>query len=201
MVEPLEIHIAGNEIGESISLRLPDGKWGVVDVYVPVLATPSSSPMFRLLQARGVSTLEFLCMTHADSDHYRVKVSHHGSTTGYCRDLWENHLSPRRSAVAVITAYTKQRLPRKEGLDHIKAWANWVFTTSKAAIKCVPNLAGGATSRKSVFRRLAPAVVTALEATFSSARLKSTHPQGICSFIFDDQGNFEHQLSGDATEL
>ena len=67
----LEVHITGGRIGESIVLHLPDGKWGVVDCYVPTLAEPTSSSSFRFLQERGVTDLAFLCLTHPDADHCR----------------------------------------------------------------------------------------------------------------------------------
>src|SRR6266446_1648681 len=71
MADFLEVHVTGGAIGESIVLRLPNGKWGVVDSYVPTLADPASSPAFSLLRKRGVSALEFLCLTHPDTDHFR----------------------------------------------------------------------------------------------------------------------------------
>jgi hypothetical protein len=134
-------------------------------------------------------------------DAHLVKVSHHGSITGYCKGLWEKHLSPQRSATAIVTAFTKQHLPRAEGLKHIKANTSRIFTTSKAAIKPNPAPVAGVPTRRSAFRQLAPDVVSALESTFISARLKTAQPQGICSFLFDDKGNFEHHLAGDAVEL
>src|SRR5437899_163845 len=71
MAELMEVHVTGGGIGESIVLRLPNGRWGVVDCYVPSLRDATSSSAFRLLKERGVTSLEFLCLTHPDADHFR----------------------------------------------------------------------------------------------------------------------------------
>jgi hypothetical protein len=375
MAELLEIHVAGNGIGESILLCLPNGKWGMIDAYVPTLNDPNSSSAFRLLLERGVRNLEFLCLTHPDTDHFRgmslflenfdvgqfwifaakspaelyqriafllkakaarlqstpevvedandfaktiklvrrlraagkterifmqlgqplyripatqsgselritalgpagnlideyedsiekcfdtsvaarvltvkapdinnnivsaallieygdttvvlggdmekegwehviayttstlsldadfVKVSHHGSSNGYCDRLWEDHFCSSRSTTAVITAYSKKKLPREDDVDYIKAHAHKLFTTSHAALSFG---APPAHTRKSAFRRLSPQAVAALESIFVRAKRKDQRPQGICSFLVDDRGTCEHHLSGDAAEL
>ncbi len=71
MEERLEFHVLGGRKGESIVVRLPDGGWGVVDNYTPVLGQPESNPTLRFLRARAVERLEFLCLTHPHEDHYR----------------------------------------------------------------------------------------------------------------------------------
>lgn len=378
MHQDLEVHIFGNGIGESIVLRLPDGGWGVVDVYVPSLDDPKSSSAFRLLSDRGVKTLKFLCMTHADSDHYRgmtcfldefkveqfwifaetspkdiyrkiaivlktnaetlnsairtgaiedadeftkimksvrnlresqklelkllslglplyrvpssnsraefritalgphgnlvsdynqqiekafsdvvspsylrprtlnhnlasgalliqfgqstivlggdmesegwayvlsysastlrlgaqlVKVSHHGSVTGYCSRLWEDHLSRGKSATAVITAFSRHRLPRPEGLKHISGNSRQVFTTSLTAIKLPSGAVTVNYPKKSSFRGFPPETIALLDQLFASARIIKGTPQGVCSFIFDDKGGFHLNLGGDACKV
>ncbi len=69
--EPLEIHVFGATIGESIAVRLPCGLWGVVDCYTPNLSAPETNPLVKFLKERGVESLEFLCLTHPHEDHYR----------------------------------------------------------------------------------------------------------------------------------
>ena len=64
-----------------------------------------------------------------------VKVSHHGSENGYCAGLWENHLSPRKQAVAVVTAFSPKGLPRPAGLSHIKRNSACIVTTSLSSLK------------------------------------------------------------------
>ena len=49
MPRPLEIHIFGGSIGESIVIGLPYGGWGVVDNYTPNLDDPDSSAKVRQL--------------------------------------------------------------------------------------------------------------------------------------------------------
>ncbi len=66
----LEIHLFGATKGESIVLRLPDGRWGVVDCYASSIDRPETNPAIRLLRERSVSELAFLCLTHAHDDHF-----------------------------------------------------------------------------------------------------------------------------------
>lgn len=67
----LTLHVFGGCKGESIVLELPDGKWGVVDCYFEFLDQPLRCPMWKFLVDRGVTELEFLCLTHPHDDHYR----------------------------------------------------------------------------------------------------------------------------------
>jgi beta-lactamase superfamily II metal-dependent hydrolase len=71
VTEPIEITVFGGRIGESIVIRLPGDKWGVVDNYTPVLSEPTSNPTLRYLDRHGVERLLFLCLTHPHHDHYR----------------------------------------------------------------------------------------------------------------------------------
>ena len=71
MSEPIEVHVFGAKIGESIVLRWPGQVWGVVDNYTPTLKRPESNPVVGFLKERGVTHLEFLCLTHPHDDHYK----------------------------------------------------------------------------------------------------------------------------------
>lgn len=67
----LEIHILNSGIGESIILKLPNGKWGVVDCYSPSLRDNQANPTLHFLKKNNIHELEFLCITHPHDDHYR----------------------------------------------------------------------------------------------------------------------------------
>lgn len=67
----LHVHILGAGVGESIVLRTPYGKWGVVDCYARSLDDPLTNPTLCLLRELGVAELEFLCLTHPHEDHFR----------------------------------------------------------------------------------------------------------------------------------
>jgi beta-lactamase superfamily II metal-dependent hydrolase len=69
--ESLEVHVLGGGKGESIALAWPGNRWGVVDCYAPSLKDHTSNPTLQFLQSRGVSELEFLCLTHPHDDHFR----------------------------------------------------------------------------------------------------------------------------------
>jgi beta-lactamase superfamily II metal-dependent hydrolase len=66
----LDLHVLGGGKGESIVLRLPDGRWGVVDCYAPTPGDTTTNPTIRFLRDQGVERLEFVCLTHAHDDHF-----------------------------------------------------------------------------------------------------------------------------------
>jgi hypothetical protein len=70
--DSFELHVFGATQGETIVLRLPQGGWGVVDCYASNLDAPSTdNAALRFLSDRGVSELEFICLTHPHDDHFR----------------------------------------------------------------------------------------------------------------------------------
>lgn len=70
----LEIHVLGGGQGESIVIRMPDGRWGVVDCFTTSPATSDCNPTALFLRARGVSQLQFVCLTHPHQDHFMGMV-------------------------------------------------------------------------------------------------------------------------------
>lgn len=67
----LAIHVLGAGKGESIVLAWPENRWGVVDCYARSLTDHSTNPTLRFLRQKGVTELEFLCLTHPHDDHFR----------------------------------------------------------------------------------------------------------------------------------
>jgi len=61
------LHIFGGRQGESILLKLPDGRWGMIDHFT----WQGRSPALNLLKDNKVTTLAFLALTHPHVDHYR----------------------------------------------------------------------------------------------------------------------------------
>ena len=124
-----------------------------------------------------------------------VKVSHHGSTTGYCDRLWEQ-LSPHKTAIAVLTPFFAERLPSPEGLAYISKHARQTMTTSVEAVELVAHLkkAGVNTAFKGVS---AEAMVT-LRTLFPRATPSSERLEGRCSFWITEDGNVTHALEGKA---
>jgi len=67
----LHLYVLGPGVGESIVIRLPDGKWGVIDCFCNKGGSSQSSiDTFDFLQRKHVDALEFLCLTHPHHDHY-----------------------------------------------------------------------------------------------------------------------------------
>lgn len=373
MAEPLEIHVFGGAIGESIVLGLPGRRWAIIDVYLSDLLNPSANPVIAFLEQRGVKDLQFLCLTHPHSDHVRgishlikhyrvrrflgfgslppqklynqivkvlktkakrlhdnsleeeiaselldtldlinqkvkrremshdpvsvgyrawdeelepeklrlritaiapsgrsisvynaqlsacfdksmrgkiladqiegvehnaissafiveygsqrlilggdveasgwedvirrspgefhlladlIKVSHHGSENGYCAGLWEQHLSPRKKAVAVVTAFSPKALPGPKGVAFIQGNCRRLVTTSISALK--PKRAQQ--SGLSPFNGIPLDAQVMLRAIFKNALATST-ALGCCSFTFDGNAAMTETLSGDAGEI
>jgi hypothetical protein len=349
----LAIHVFGASQGESIVLRLPDGGWGVVDCYASTLNDPSDNPTCQFLAERGVTELEFLCLTHPHDDHFRgmsrlldefsvrcfwrpsvmsgerlkwllklslldaarsgnektvedanelervftlirdarrkrtdpiilknaavgtllypvpvdpsagfqiwsvapsgrqtdryedglrkcfdssgrmcdrlpysrhneismallvvfgetrvvlggdvetsgwsdsikefgvdklsavaVKVSHHGSTNGYCDGLWQAFAKDGKP-IAILTPFRRHGLPKREGLEHIREFAQRILTPSLAAIPS-EELPIPLSSKAPVQSR------KALRDTFKARARSSDYPPGRCSLVFDNHGN------------
>jgi hypothetical protein len=57
-----------------------------------------------------------------------VKVSHHGSTTGYCEGLWSRMGVGKRS-LAVLTPYSRHRLPEVAALEEISRHTRAVYSS------------------------------------------------------------------------
>jgi hypothetical protein len=78
---------------------------------------------------------DFAMTTHELSCRF-VKVSHHGSVTGYTGGLYEQF---RRSGapIAVITPFNRHKspLPQNEGVDYLKSQTAELWTTSVADAK------------------------------------------------------------------
>jgi hypothetical protein len=127
-----------------------------------------------------------------------VKVSHHGSTTGYCNGLWEI-LSPGRLAVAVITPYSSQGLPSAEGLAHISGEAK---TTLCPSIKAAAEANEWDDSALDTgFKGLSVDALLTLRAVFPKASRPSDRLEGICSFFITEDGNVTHAFTGEAGRL
>jgi hypothetical protein len=110
---------------------------------------------------------------------HAVKVSHHGSPTGYCDGLW-SHISASISPLAIVTAYAAQHLPRKIALDHIRAHTREILTTCLTAVKDdqLPTW----TDPRSARLRLA------LGQKMGRIVQDVPHQCGRCTLIFDDRG-------------
>lgn len=373
MPDELEVHLFGANVGESILLGLPGGRWGLVDVHIPELSNPRSSALIRFLQERQVHELEFFCLTHPHADHIKgtlfilenffihrflgfasiippqlynqivkvlnlkaarlhdpadlkeinsqllsalalvkektisrqivtdpvvvnyevlnepagpnnphlrmvalapsgrsidlylqalsscfdasnphtvlvekipavdhnlissgflleygtqrvvlggdmnsdgwqdvlsrpapgfdlasdlVKVSHHGSTNGYCPGLWERHLNRLGKVTALVTAFSPKGLPRPTGITYLKNNSRRLVTTSRSALKPAPASIPG----PSPFADVPFEARVALEAVFMNARFPRKL-EGLCSYSLSGGGECTERLSGDAAAL
>ena len=127
-----------------------------------------------------------------------VKVSHHGSITGYCDGLWQT-LSPARATVAVITPYPSQRLPSAEGLAHISGHARLTLSASVGAAALATDWDNRALD--TTFQGVSADALVTLRALFPKASSPSDRLEGVCSFLVGDDGSVTHTNTGDAGRL
>ena len=108
-----------------------------------------------------------------------VKVSHHGSSTGYIEGLWER-FAQRKKPIAVIVPYRRFRLPQDEAIDHIRPHAETVLLT------CPLGLVSGTTSGD------IPSPVksrAAIHARFHARPAPAVATCGRWTLVFDADGN------------
>ncbi|MEK6236389.1 MAG: hypothetical protein N2C14_16910 [Planctomycetales bacterium] len=121
---------------------------------------------------------------------HAVKVSHHGSKTGYCDGLWQGHASDGKP-IGVVTPYRRHHLPRREGLQHISPHVERIAVPCAAAVFS-DALPVPLSPHAPVKSRIA--LQKELNATADAV-----FEVGRCSFIFDNQGNcVEEHLEGPA---
>jgi hypothetical protein len=124
-----------------------------------------------------------------------VKVSHHGSTTGYTPNSWAQ-FSASQKPYAIVTPFRRFGLPKKEALEHIRANTTVLMTTCRAA---TPQ----GDSQDFLFSRPRGLRTQA----FLRGRFKAWHdyepsaPAGICSMFFKADGSCTYSCAGDACEI
>ena len=111
---------------------------------------------------------------------HAAKVSHHGSTNGYCEGLWPT-LSRKGKPISVIAPFRRFGLPKRVALEHIAAHSERVLTTSMVGI------------RESVlpiplFPSAPPRSREYLRNEFKASAISGDDATGICSLYFDRSG-------------
>ena len=124
-----------------------------------------------------------------------VKVSHHGSTTGYTPDLWARFAAAQKP-YAIVTPFRRFGLPKKEALEHIRTNTTVLMTTCRAA-----TLEGEA--HDFLFSRPRGLRTQAFLRGRFKGWIDYEPPKsvGICSMVFKEDGTCRHWCSGDACEL
>jgi len=127
-----------------------------------------------------------------------VKISHHGSSTGYCGGLWER-LSPGKKTVAVLTPFSSQGLPSPEGLEHIISKAKRVYSASIGGARLAANWDDYALD--GLFAAESADILLTLRSVFSRTPPSSERLEGICSFLVHSDGTVDYSGHGDAGSL
>lgn len=86
-----------------------------------------------------------------------VKVSHHGSTNGYCSELWPT-LGGIQCKCAIVTRYRGSKLPDPIALTHIRQYCEKLYVLGQGAI-------GTDDDRRGPFRKSAPMQFSRLSVT------------------------------------
>ena len=180
-----------NERGE-VRGRLPQAHHNIISTALLIIFGQTRIILGGDVESEGWrDAIKEIGAEHLAAD--AVKVSHHGSTNGYCEGLWPI-FAARGKPIGVVTAYVSQRLPTKEALAHIADQTSRLMTTCMTAVKVdelPPNL-----DTKNLRSRMA------LRRKMGGFALEGPHKCGRCSIVFDDRGNcLETRLVGPAVEL
>ncbi|MCX6377389.1 MAG: MBL fold metallo-hydrolase [Armatimonadetes bacterium] len=70
----LQIHVLDVTYGDSIVVRFPDGKVGLVDCATSERDPRDRVPVLSWLEKNRIDTLEFVCLTHPHLDHFAGMV-------------------------------------------------------------------------------------------------------------------------------
>jgi beta-lactamase superfamily II metal-dependent hydrolase len=65
----LDVYLFNCGHGDTILVRLPDGRWGMVDCYLPETGGVRDR-FFQFVQRNKIKTLEFVFQTHPHEDHF-----------------------------------------------------------------------------------------------------------------------------------
>jgi beta-lactamase superfamily II metal-dependent hydrolase len=65
----IDIHVFHCGHGDTILVRLPGDRWGLVDCYLPKQYGVRDA-FFRFVERNEIGTLDFIIQTHPDRDHY-----------------------------------------------------------------------------------------------------------------------------------
>lgn len=124
-----------------------------------------------------------------------VKVSHHGSTNGYCEGLW-SAFAGNGHPLAVVTAFQRHHLPCPKALQHIQEFASRTITPYVSAIAFDEVLVPLAV-------QASPKSRLALANTFRARHLPEAGLEGgRCSLTFDANGRcVETSLSQSAAVI
>lgn len=63
-----------------------------------------------------------------------VKASHHGSTNGYCEDLWDD-FSRNGKLISIVAPFARSRLPRRDALIKISEHSSRILFTSDLPLR------------------------------------------------------------------
>jgi len=131
-----------------------------------------------------------------DLKAHGIKVSHHGSATGYTVDLWRYFSASGKRVHAVVAPFRQFGLPKREALEHILSHGVVLLTTCRGATLGGDSPAfdfwdtpdyGRLALYKSRYRRwLAD---------------RDQDDVGLCSLVFDRDGNCTPYCTGDACAI
>lgn len=132
----LNIFVINKGLGESIILKTPEDKWGVIDCYSSNLSNSIFNPVLKFLNDNEVKELEFIALTHPHNDHYRglSQILKHfrgrikkfwrfsGINPKFLKWLKENKINiksknPGENILEINKIFSEVRLQMKGGLD------------------------------------------------------------------------------------
>src|SRR5256885_85170 len=91
----LTLHVLSCGHGDTLLLQMPLGKWALIDCHLP--SPEALNRFYRYTDDLNISTLDYVVLPHADSDHYRgmaevlQRFSTNGRSVRFFCDSGANH--------------------------------------------------------------------------------------------------------------
>jgi len=68
-VSTLKLHVLSCGHGDTLLLQMPKKKWALIDCHLPGIS--ARERFFQYANSLGIKTLDYVVLTHPDSDHYQ----------------------------------------------------------------------------------------------------------------------------------
>lgn len=194
----LQLFFFGPGVGESIVVKLPCGRWGVVDCYQSRLVGGT----LQFLKEQKVSRLAFFCITHPHEDHFLGANVLLKSYAGKIDEVWrypdfeDNAINHNILLAAKIQAITRQDAEANSLLDHfvevLNATRDVTANLSKESYR--PVIAPMSLLKRDSYEILALRPTHAILQDLQAQVAKLPTPQGFL-LLNDEEGALLNKLS------
>lgn len=117
----LQVYVIGGRLGESIIIRTPSGKYGVIDSYATNPQDPDTNPTINRLRKLNAKHLSFVALTHPHMDHFRGLPAVFKEYEGAIDEFWKPPFG-QADWSALVARFTEEAEvePTEEGQERIR---------------------------------------------------------------------------------